>query len=123
MEDLVQAALSPQAMGGVLIGAFAAGALLLAAGLLIGAPGIYMVKGLIRGLLVGVSPYDPLTLLGAALRGLKQAFVAGINLVVRDSEPPELRHIFRRSKSRVALSHGVPERVDRGHGHDLQLAA
>lgn len=112
MEDLVQAALSPQAMGGVLIGAFAAGALLLAAmgifgvvsgsvtrrrhelavrlalgadhgrvlrlvlregallvmaGLLIGAPGIYLVKGLIRGLLVGVSPYDPLTLLAAAL--------------------------------------------------------
>src|SRR5262249_37590469 len=31
MEDLVQAALSPQAMGGVLIGAFAVGALLLAA--------------------------------------------------------------------------------------------
>jgi putative ABC transport system permease protein len=121
MEDLVQAALSPQAMGGVLIGAFAVGALLLAAmgifgvvsgsvtrrrhelavrlalgadhgrvlrlvlkegallvgaGLLIGAPGIYMVKGLIRGLLVGVSPYDPLTLLGATVGLLAVAMAA-----------------------------------------------
>jgi len=36
-------------------------------GLLIGAPGIYLANGLIRGLLVGVSPSDPLTLLAAAL--------------------------------------------------------
>jgi putative ABC transport system permease protein len=43
------------------------GALLVMAGLLIGAPGIYMANGLIRGLLVGVSPSDPLTLLAAAL--------------------------------------------------------
>src|SRR5207244_8859186 len=42
------------------------GALLVAAGLLIGAPGIYLANGLIRGLLVGVSPSDPLTLLAAA---------------------------------------------------------
>jgi putative ABC transport system permease protein len=121
MEDLVQASLSPQAMGGVLISAFAAGALLLAAmgifgvvsgsvtrrqhelavrlalgadhrrvlrlvlkegallvlaGLLIGAPGIYLAKGLIQGLLVGVSPYDPLTLLGAALGLLLVTMVA-----------------------------------------------
>jgi hypothetical protein len=34
---------------------------------LIGAPGIYLANGLIRGLLVGVSPSDPLTLLAAAL--------------------------------------------------------
>src|SRR5262249_59914898 len=109
--DIVQAALSPQAIGGALISAFAAGALLLAAmglfgvvsgsvtrrrhelavrlalgadhsrvlrlvlkegallviaGLLIGAPGIYIAKGLIRGLLVGVHRYDPLPLLAAA---------------------------------------------------------
>jgi putative ABC transport system permease protein len=121
MEDLVQAALSPQAMGGVLIGAFAVGALLLAAmglfgvvsgsvtrrrqelavrlalgadhagvlrlvlkegallvvvGLLIGAPGIYMAGGLIRGLLVGVSPSDPATLLAAALGLLVVAMTA-----------------------------------------------
>jgi putative ABC transport system permease protein len=112
MDDIVQASLSPQAIGGTLISAFAAGALLLAAmglfgvvagsvtrrrhelavrlacgadhrrvlrlvlkegallvmaGLLIGAPGIYIANGLIRGLLVGVSPSDPLTLLAAAL--------------------------------------------------------
>ena len=112
MDDIVQASLSPQAIGGALISAFAVGALLLAAmglfgvvsgsvtrrrhelavrlalgadhsrvlrlvlkegallvmaGLLVGAPGIYIANGLIRGLLVGVSPSDPLTLLAAAL--------------------------------------------------------
>ena len=112
MDDIVQASLSPQAIGGALISAFAVGALLLAAmglfgvvsgsvtrrrhelavrlalgadhsrvlrlvlkegallvavGLLIGAPGIYIANGLIRGLLVGVSPSDPLTLMAAAL--------------------------------------------------------
>jgi putative ABC transport system permease protein len=112
MDDIVQASLSPQAIGGALISAFAVGALLLVAmglfgvvsgsvtrrrhelavrlalgadpghalrlvlkegailvvvGLLIGAPGIYISNRLIRGLLVGVSPSDPLTLLSAAL--------------------------------------------------------
>ncbi|HMX29111.1 MAG TPA: ADOP family duplicated permease [Blastocatellia bacterium] len=112
MDDIVQASLSPQAIGGSLISAFAIGALLLAAmglfgvvsgsvtrrrhelairlalgadpgrvlrlvlkegallvmtGLLLGAPGIYVANRLIRGLLVGVSPSDPLTLLAAAL--------------------------------------------------------
>jgi putative ABC transport system permease protein len=112
MDDIVQASLSPQAIGGTLISAFAGGALLLAAmglfgvvsgsvtrrrhelavrlalgadhgrvlrlvlkegallvalGLLIGAPGIYIASRLIRGLLVGVSPSDPFTLLAAAL--------------------------------------------------------
>jgi putative ABC transport system permease protein len=121
MDDIVQASLSPQSMGATLIGAFAIGALLLAAmglfgvvsgsvtrrrhelavrlalgadhrcvlrlvlkegallvvvGLLIGAPGIYIAKGLIRGLLVGVSPYDPLTLLAAALGLLLVAMAA-----------------------------------------------
>jgi putative ABC transport system permease protein len=111
MDDIVEQSLSPQAIGGTLIGTFAVGALLLAAmglfgvvsgsvtrrrhelavrlalgadhgsvlrlvlregarlvvvGLLIGAPAIYIAGGLIRGLLVGVSPSDPLTLLGAA---------------------------------------------------------
>jgi putative ABC transport system permease protein len=112
MDDIVQASLSPQTIGGALISAFAVGALLLAAmglfgvvsgsvtrrshelavrlalgadhshilrlvlregallvmmGLLIGAPGIYLANRLIRGLLVGVSPSDPLTLLATAL--------------------------------------------------------
>jgi putative ABC transport system permease protein len=112
MDDIVQASLSPQTIGGALISAFAVGALLLAAmglfgvvsgsvtrrshelavrlalgadhshilrlvlkegaflvvmGLLIGAPGIYFANRLIRGLLVGVSPSDPLTLLATAL--------------------------------------------------------
>jgi len=43
------------------------GAILVMVGLLIGAPGIYIGGGLIRGLLVGVSPSDPLTLVAAAL--------------------------------------------------------
>jgi putative ABC transport system permease protein len=112
MDDIVQASLSPQSIGGALISAFAVGALLLTAmglfgvvsgsvtrrrhelavrlalgadyprvlrlvlkegallviaGLLIGAPGIYIAHRLMRGLLVGVSPYEPLTLLAAAL--------------------------------------------------------
>jgi putative ABC transport system permease protein len=112
MDDLVQASLGPQAIGGTLISAFAVGALLLSAmglfgvvsgsvtrrrhelavrlalgadyghvlrlvmkeglvlvlaGLLIGAPGIYIANRLIRGLLVGVSPSDPLSLTAAAL--------------------------------------------------------
>ncbi|MPZ19146.1 MAG: FtsX-like permease family protein [Luteitalea sp.] len=43
------------------------GALLVGIGLLIGVPGIYAAGGLIRGILVGVSPTDPLTLLAVAL--------------------------------------------------------
>lgn len=42
------------------------GALLVSAGLFIGAPGLYFGYRMIRGLLVGVSPYDPLALLVAA---------------------------------------------------------
>jgi putative ABC transport system permease protein len=43
------------------------GATLVALGVLIGLPGIYIAGGLIRGVLVGVSPSDPLTLAGVAL--------------------------------------------------------
>lgn len=43
------------------------GALLVMAGLLIGAPGIYIANRLIRGLIVGVSPSDPLALLAATI--------------------------------------------------------
>lgn len=43
------------------------GALLVIVGLLIGAPGIYIAKDLIRGLLVGVSPHDPVLLAAAAV--------------------------------------------------------
>jgi len=52
------------------------GALLVSAGLLIGAPGVYFGYRAIRGLLVGVSPYDPLALLAAALGLLTVAMVA-----------------------------------------------
>jgi putative ABC transport system permease protein len=47
------------------------GALLVGLGALFGVPGIYAVGGLIRGVLVGVSPSDPLTL--AAVAGLLAA--------------------------------------------------
>ncbi|RPI52600.1 MAG: FtsX-like permease family protein, partial [Acidobacteria bacterium] len=43
------------------------GALLVMMGLVIGAPGIYLAGSVIRGVLVGVSPSDPPTLLGVAL--------------------------------------------------------
>jgi ABC-type antimicrobial peptide transport system permease subunit len=43
------------------------GAKLVMIGLVIGAPGIYVASGVIRGVLVGVSPSDPVTLLGVAL--------------------------------------------------------
>ena len=42
------------------------GARLVALGLLIGTPGIYVANHLIRGFLVGVSPFDSLTLLVAS---------------------------------------------------------
>lgn len=42
------------------------GSVLVAVGLLIGAPGIYFGYRVIGGLLIGVSPYDPLALLAAA---------------------------------------------------------
>jgi putative ABC transport system permease protein len=45
------------------------GVLLVGIGALIGLPGIYAASRLIRGMLVGVSPFDPLTL-GAAVAGL-----------------------------------------------------
>jgi putative ABC transport system permease protein len=43
------------------------GAALVAVGVVIGAPCIYLVGNLIRGVLVGVSPMDPLTLVAVAL--------------------------------------------------------
>jgi ABC-type antimicrobial peptide transport system permease subunit len=43
------------------------GARLVALGMLIGVPGIYVAGKLIRGILVGVSPSDPATLLGVGL--------------------------------------------------------
>jgi len=78
MNDLVHASLSPQSVGAALIGTFALGAehshalllvlkegaLLVVAGLLIGAPGILVANRLMRGLLVGVTPSHPLALGG-----------------------------------------------------------
>jgi len=137
MEDIVDALLSPQSMGATMIGAFAAGALLLAAmglygvvsgsvtrrhhelavrfalgadhsrvlrlvlkegallvlaGVAAGAPGIYFAHGLLRGLLMGVSPTDPLTLLGAAA-GLLAVTMAACYVPARrvlKIEPAEL---------------------------------
>jgi putative ABC transport system permease protein len=45
------------------------GAALVGAGILLGVPGLYAVSGVIRGVLVGISPGDPLTL-GAVALGL-----------------------------------------------------
>lgn len=53
--------------GRVLGHVLAEAAALVMAGVLIGVPGVYMVSGLLRGILVGVSPSDPLTLLAVAL--------------------------------------------------------
>jgi hypothetical protein len=60
------------------------GARLVLIGLLIGAPGIYFASGLIQGILVGVSPLDPLTLVAVAL-GL--ALVAMAACCVRGKRP------------------------------------
>jgi putative ABC transport system permease protein len=43
------------------------GAMLVALGVLVGAPGVYFAGELMRGMLVGVSPSDPLTLIAVAL--------------------------------------------------------
>ena len=51
------------------------GARLVGLGVLIGAPGIYLASRVVRGVLVGVSPFDPLTL-GAVAIGL--ALVAAV---------------------------------------------
>ena len=46
------------------------GAVLVGVGVLIGVPGVYAAGGVIRGVLVGVSPADPLTLLAVALAAM-----------------------------------------------------
>jgi putative ABC transport system permease protein len=55
---------------------FGEGATLVGLGLLIGVPGIYFAGGLIRGVLVGVSPLDPLTLVTVAAGLMLVAMVA-----------------------------------------------
>ena len=52
------------------------GALLVAIGLLIGAPGIFIANRLVQRVLVGVSPFDPLTLMAAAAALLFVALTA-----------------------------------------------
>jgi ABC-type antimicrobial peptide transport system permease subunit len=47
--------------------ALAEGVLLVAAGMLLAIPGVYAVGDLIRGLLIDVSPWDPLTLVVVAV--------------------------------------------------------
>ncbi len=58
------------------------GALLIGLGVLIGAPGVYAAGGVIRGVLVGVSPSDPLTL-GAVAIGLALVSLAACYLPAR----------------------------------------
>jgi predicted permease len=52
---------------GVLRLVLADGARLVALGVLIGAPGVYLVGGMMRGVLVGISRFDPLTLFSVSL--------------------------------------------------------
>ena len=52
------------------------GALLVAIGLVIGAPGIFIANRLVERLVVGVSPFDPLTLMAAAAGLLLVALTA-----------------------------------------------
>jgi putative ABC transport system permease protein len=58
------------------------GAALVALGMLIGAPCIYLVGNLLRGVLVGVSPMDPLTFVAVAL-GLGLVTIAACYLPAR----------------------------------------
>jgi putative ABC transport system permease protein len=60
----------------------AEGAMLVGIGMLIGVPGIYVAGGLIRGVLVGVSPLDPATLLAVAL-GLAVVAIAACYVPAR----------------------------------------
>jgi putative ABC transport system permease protein len=52
------------------------GVMLIGLGLLIGVPGVYAVGGLIRGLLIDISPWDPSTLLAVMFGLLLIAFMA-----------------------------------------------
>lgn len=52
------------------------GALLVGAGMALAVPGVYAVGGLVRGLLIGVSPWDPLTLSAVACGLLGVGLVA-----------------------------------------------
>jgi putative ABC transport system permease protein len=58
------------------------GARLVGIGVLIGVPGIFIMGGLIREVLVGVAPSDPVTLLGVAL-GLALVALAACYLPAR----------------------------------------
>ena len=52
------------------------GAGLVAIGLVLGAPGVYFAGHLVKGMLVGVAPFDPLTLAGVALALIAVAMIA-----------------------------------------------
>jgi ABC-type antimicrobial peptide transport system permease subunit len=58
------------------------GAMLVALGLVIGVPGVYAVGGLVRGLLIDISPWDAPTLAGSLL-GLFTVAMAACYLPVR----------------------------------------
>jgi putative ABC transport system permease protein len=67
---------------GVLRLVLADGARLVALGLLVGVPGVYVVGGAMRGMLVGISRFDPLTLAGVSL-GLGLVSLAACYLPAR----------------------------------------
>jgi len=68
--------------GRVLRQVLAEGAALVAIGMVIGIPGIYLASGLLRGILVGVSPSDPVTL-GAVALGLALVAIAACYVPAR----------------------------------------
>ena len=67
------------------------GALLVATGMVVAIPGIYAAGLLIRGLLVGVTPWDPITLLavasGLALVTMASCYVPARKVLSLDPAP------------------------------------
>ena len=68
--------------GGVMRLVLGEGALLIGLGVLLGAPGVYAAGSVIRGVLIGVSPLDPLTLAAVAI-GLALVALAACYLPAR----------------------------------------
>ena len=56
-------------------GRLGAGARLVGAGILLGVPGLFAVSGVLRGVPVGISPGDPLTLGAVALTRPRLSFI------------------------------------------------
>ena len=95
------------------------GALLVTIGLLIGVPGVYLAGGFIKGVLVGVSPLDPATLLTVAL-GLALVAMTACYLparrVLRIEPAQSLREVGLRSPLSVN-----PDGARSGRERDVPL--